>query len=514
MDIDTDFETERRDEVIEYVLQRYPGHAAQIASYGMYKVDNLINDLAKVCGLPTDKTVDPEIKKANVLEIRAIKKLVKTFDSDGAIDIPGLQKSPEYDEYNAEYDNILLHFTNLYNKVKYMGTHAAGVALTREPIINYTALRVKKTKGSDEVKYFTAYDLNDFEAMNVIKFDMLGLKTMGILGELRRMTKHNGFDEKVIKDKKVLRAFRNGETTGVFQMEKEAARKMLEQVHCDCFDDLIAVNAMNRPGPLQLKMPDQYADNKKHVESVKDTLVYPYTKESYGTIIYQEQLQQICINIGGLPWSAADKIMKTDRTGTAADIRRYHECFDTYHDDFMENAIKNGMPEDEAAELFDSLFNYQFNKGHATGYSLISMEEMYYKVYYPFQYWLVKLKYEPDARRRAMFESEYVRSGRILLPPDMNAKAHYSVRTYEGEKCIQQGLTSIKGIGIKAALNIEQNRPYEDRPDFEDKVDHRIVNKRVFHEMEVTGCFVTNKKARFHKILYLNKLMYGKHIKA
>lgn len=152
--------------------------------------------------------------------------------------------------------------------------------------------------------------------------------------------------------------------------------------------------------------------------------------------------------------------------------------------------------------------------GKATGYALISVEEMYYKVYYPFLYWLVKLKHESDDRRRAMFESEYVRSGRILLPPDMNAKAFYSVRQFEGEKCIQQGLTSIKGVGLKAALEIERNRPYEDRTEFEDKVNKRVVNKRVLHAMENVGCFVTNEKARFHKVLYLNKLMYGKHIKA
>lgn len=503
-DIDMDFETSRRHEVIEYVINRYPGKTARIASYGLYKVDNLINDLAKVCGLPTDKTVDNETTKQNKAIIAQIKSLCnKYIDEDGKLDNIGLLSSKESIMYNKDYDNIMKHFTKLYKKLRFIGTHAAGVAVTGGDILDYVALRIDK---SGDI--YTNYDLNDMENINVIKFDMLGLGTMEEIGELREATGVTVIYDDIVKDEKVLDNFNKGNTQGIFQFDKKAVRNILTQIDCNCFNDIVAANAMNRPGPLSLGMPAMYAENKMNLESAKQSLYYEYTKESYGTVIYQEQIQQICVNIGGMTWGDADKVMKMiGGQSQSADAKaEFERNKKELHDKFVKGAIENGLTKSDAEDMFNTMLVYSFNKGHACGYSLVSVEEMYYKTYHPTEFWFAKIKYAPTDDDYDKFCALASQDGAVVFLPHINySGVKMRMRRVEGENCLQRGLSEIKGVGEKAANEIvaehKKNGIFTSYDNFYDRCKSRVVNERVIKLIKEYGA------AEFDKNIYINRVI-------
>lgn len=500
-DIDLDFETSRRGEVIEYLLKRYPNNAAQICSYGLYRVDNLINDLAKVCGNLSESKE----------EIKQIKAFINKHINEGLLDLEAVGKSAEAKMWNAQYDNIIKHFCKLYNKVRFIGTHAAGVAITGNNILQYTAIRIDSKTG----KHFTNYDLNDMEKIQVIKFDILGLTTMSSIGELRELTGHEEFDEDWVNDPKIMQAFSEGNCDGVFQFEKKSVQDMLRVIQADCFEDVIAASAMNRPGPLSLKMPEVYAANKVDQAHIDKSLPYSkYLEKTYGCVVYQEQVQAIAVNIGGLEWPEADKILKMQRGGTEKAIRNFEENYDNFVKKFEAGAKKHGMTKEQAFEIFDKFFNYAFNKGHATGYSLISVEEMYYKLYYPTEFWYVKMKYTGDDAKGAKFRENAVIDGAVCFLPHVNYSANYTLRKVDGEMVIQEGLSSIKGVGEKAAAAIEEERRkngvFKSYDDFYDRCKSRTVTTRVISILKEYGALEFNKKKYIARVTKYNGTLYAK----
>lgn len=499
-DIDLDFETSRRAEVIQHLLDRYPNNAAQICSYGLYRVDNLINDLAKVCGLEGNKD-----------EIKQIKNFINGHINEGLLDLEAVANSAEAKMWNAQYDNIIKHFCKLYNKIRFIGTHAAGVAITGGNILDYTAVRIDSKTG----KHFTNYDLNDMEKIKVIKFDILGLTTMSSIGELRKLTGHDEFDEDWVNDEQIMKAFGEGNCDGVFQFEKKSVQEMLRVMQCDCFEDVIAASAMNRPGPLSLKMPEVYAANKVDKAHIDTSLPYSkYLEKTYGCVVYQEQVQAIAVNIGGLEWPEADKIIKMQRGGTEKAIRNFEENYDNFVKKFEAGAKKHGMTKEQAFEIFDKFFNYAFNKGHATGYSLISVEEMYYKIYYPTEFWYVKMKYSGDEAKMAKFKENAVHDNTVLFLPHVNYSADYTLRKVDGEKVIQEGLSSIKGIGEKAAEAIEAERKahgvFTSFDDFYDRCKSRVVTSRVIQILKEQGALEFNKRTYINRVTKYNSTLYAK----
>lgn len=500
-DIDLDFETARRPEVIEYLLRRYPNNAAQICSYGLYRVDNLINDLAKVCG----------DLAGNKDEIRQIKSFINSNIHEGLLDLEAVSNSAEAKMWNAQYDNIIKHFCKLYNKIRYIGTHAAGVAITGGNILNYTAIKIDPKTG----KHFTNYDLNDMEKIKVIKFDILGLTTMSSIGELRQLTDNSGFDENWVKDPKIMKAFSEGNCDGVFQFEKKSVQDMLRLMNADCFEDIVAASAMNRPGPLSLKMPEVYAANKVDQAHIDKSMPYSkYLEKTYGCVVYQEQVQAIAVNIGGLEWPEADKILKMQRGGTEKAIRNFEENYDNFVKKFEKGAKRFGMTKEQAFEIFDKFFNYAFNKGHATGYSLISVEEMYYKLYHPTEFWYVKMKYVGDEAKLAKFKENAVKDNAVLFLPHVNYSADYTLRKMDGEYVIQEGLSSIKGIGEKAAAYIENERRtngvFRSYDDFYDRCKSRTVTSRVIQILKEQGALEFNKKTYISRVTKYNSTLYAK----
>lgn len=511
-DIDLDFETSRRHEVIEYLCTKYEGHAARICSYGLYKVDNLLNDLAKVCGLPTDKSIDPEQVKKNKAEIARIKACITRNIEDERLNEQNLLDDREGIEINETYDNILVHFSKLFKKVRFIGTHAAGVAITGGNLLDYVAFKVDK-----EGNVFTNYDLSDIEAVNVIKFDILGLKTMESIGDLRKSTGVTCNYDEIVNDKKIIENFRIGNCDGVFQFEKQTARDILNQINCDCFEDVVAGSSMNRPGPLSMKQPEIYAENKYNIEEAKSSDYWEYTKETYGTIIYQEQVQQICINMGSLEWGDADKIMKMQKAHgmTERSLRLFEEQYSTYRDKFVNGAVKNGYNEDESRDLFEKMTSYTFNKGHGVGYSLISVEEMFYKVYYPNEYWFSKLKYAKSDDEYNKFCSKAVKDGSVIFLPHVNYSTEKTrLRKVEGENCLQQGLSEIKNVGEKAASYILEERNkngiFTSFDNFYDRCKSRTVTSRVIEVLKEQGALEFNKKTYINRVKKYNSSLFGR----
>lgn len=512
-DIDLDFATNRREEVIEYLITKYKGHSARVASYGLYKVDNTINDLAKICGLKTDKSVDSEEIKANKIIIADLKKIVRNYLDDSDELLESFLDDPLVKDYNRKYDNIFLHFSKLYNKVRYIGTHAAGVVITSGDILQYTALKIDKTG-----QLYASYNLDDLNDINIIKFDLLGLKTMQSIGECRKLTKHDGFVEEALYDERIMREFGEGNTEGIFQLEKKAAQGILQQIGCDCFDDIVATNALNRPGPLKQKMPEHYAANKLNISEAQCSPFYEYTKESYGTIIYQEQIMLICVNIGGYTWQEADKMLKITKHGKEGALKKLEQEKKNgtdYKKKFFVNAKKNGLSREEIEELWDAMLVYSFNKGHSAGYSIISVEEMFYKVYHPVVFWYVKIKYAGSDAERERYCNKAVKGGEVVFLPHVNcSKPRTSIRKIEGENVLQKGLADLKDVGEKAAIEIYKERKangiFTSYDDFYDRCRSRVVNAKVLRTLQEQGALEFDKKRYLKKVTTYNSSMYSR----
>ena len=499
-DIDVDFETARRGEVIDHVVERYKGQAVQIASYGMYKVSNLVNDLVKTYS--DFESVDAE----------HLKHLINSHqDSEKQIDLDELKQDSEAIRLNKKYKGVIDGFCFMYNKVKYMGTHAAGVAVSKNDIYYYTAVRYSKSDG----KYFSSYNLVDLERCGIVKYDLLGLSTLSSIKTLRQITGKQGITREDITDPKLLEAFREGKCNGVFQYDRKAAQGILQQIHTDNFNDVIAASAMNRPGPLSLGIPSIYAESKETWRTMRDKPVYAkYIEDTYGCILYQEQVNSIAVEFGGLDWNQADKLRKMDDPASL----KSRKLLEKYHDEFAAIFIKGmkryGVSKEEAAELFERFLNYAFNKGHATGYALISLEEMYYKVYYPAEYWFTKLNQTDIDKNGYKFMCEAVVDGSVIFLPHVNYSANFSLRKIDGEKVIQMGLSSIKGIGEKCAKFIEDERKangvFTSFDDFYDRCKGRQVTSRVIEILKKEGALEFNKKTFINRVTKFNSALYSR----
>ena len=516
-DIDIDFETARRGEVIEYLLDKYEGHSAQVCSYGLYKVDNLINDLAKVCGLLTDKSVD-ETVKANKETIRNIKSYINSYIDEGFLDEDGLRDNSRFDEYNELYDDIMVHFLKMYQKIRYIGTHAAGVAITGDNLLRYSAIKIDKKSG----RYFTSYDLVDIEDIGVIKFDILGLNTMSQLKDCREATGTPGFDISMIEDPQVIDAFSRGDCDGVFQLEKASVQQLLVNIHTNNFNDVVAATAMNRPGPLKQRMPERYAANKEAAEIGEEGERIPaldhYLQKTYGTIVYQEQIMRMAVEIAGMTWDEAHAITKM-KIGVDKFNWYFEGEYPKFEANFVKGCRKLGIVEEQAKDIFKKFYDYSFNEGHSVGYTLISAEQMYYKVYYPSVYWYSKIKYAKNDVDFSMFCENAVADGAVVFLPHVNySRDVSSLRKVEGEYAIQQGLTTIKGVGDVAAQVIleerQNNGVFISLDDFLDRMEENPkgskVNKKVKELLLEVGALDFNKKKYIKKVKLYNSALWSR----
>lgn len=502
-DIDIDAEPSRRDEIIQYIIKKYGSRGAQVSSYGLYKGANTLVDLFKVCGVE-DERIKKEIKYA----------LNKFCLQEGEL-IPVEDLNEELrdklDSYNAYYNNIVKHFYLMYEKLRYYGVHAAGVAVTADEINKYIALRKDKNGN-----FVCVSDMVDLGNIGVLKFDVLGLKTLSIIKDLRKETGEKGFNEKWCDDPKVIEAFNKGNTPGVFQFDASACQDIMRKIDANCFNDVIAVNAMNRPGSLKLKMPDVYADHKINQDDLKEKPYWDYVSETYGCIIYQEQVLAIAINIGGFTPDEADILVKMEK-GASSRTKRVLE--EKYYSDFKEKFVSNarsvGLSEEEAVDLFDSCAQYGFNKGHSTGYAIQAIEEAYYLVYYPAEYFYAKIKYALNEAEQERFCAKAFVNGVVVFIPHINySMSKTCMRMYEGEKIIQKGLSTIKGVGSKAGDYIVSVRKeggrFKNIDDFIGRCQSKNCNKRVIALLEENGCCDIKHTAYMNRIKKYNATLWMK----
>lgn len=508
-DIDLDFERDRRQEVIDYVINKYPNKAIQICSYGMYGVDNLVNDLASVCNLKTTKDVDWFEADENKKVIAEIKSYIKGFIVDDELNMNNLLNGYRTEEFNEKYDNIIKHFSKLYGKIKYLGKHAAGVAVVGTDISDYTCIIMRDRKTG---ALSSCFDKDDLEHINCVKFDMLGLKTMSEMRELREKTGHT-ITEEDEESKEVIEGFREGRTDGIFQMEKSAPKKILDMIQCDCINDIIAVNALNRPAPLQLHMHETYAHNKLSDNVDKNTPYYKYTQETYGTMLYQEQTVEVAQKVGHLtPQQSFDmlKIMKKAENLTKPE---YVPIIEQMKKDFYRGCRQEGLTKEQTNSIWASMLIYGFNKGHSTGYALISIDQMYYKVHYPTQFWYVKMKYADNDSDIFKYSQFAVKDGAVVMLPHVNYSAKTSLRKMDGEDVIQQGLSIIKGIGEKAAETIENERRkgvFKSYDDFYDRCKGRSVTKVVIKTLKEQGALEFSKNKYMSRVVKYNSTLMAR----
>lgn len=505
-DIDVDFETDKRQEVIDYVVKKYEGKAVQICSYGEYSIDGLLNDLSGVCGLPmSGKDLDDYDKQYNKEKIAELKKFVRDFVVDGQLDTENLLCDVKTYEYNRLYDNIIKHFAKLHGKIRHLGQHAAGVAVVGSDISDYTCM-MRKSRGK-EVCYVSCYDLNDLESINCTKFDMLGLRTMSELFELEQYTGHRVTEED--RDhQEIYDMFREGLTDGIFQMEKSAPKKILGMIKCDCASDVIAVNALNRPAPLNLKLHEVYAYNKLSENQDTSSPYYQYTKETYGTMIYQEQTVEVAQKLGHLTAAQSFDMLKIMKKSENLYKPEYVPIIEQMRKDFFKGCRSEGLDKEQATEIWKSMLIYGFNKGHSVGYGLIAIDQMYYKWKYPTEFWYVKMKYGRTDADISKFSHLAAKSGVVVMLPHVNFSALTSMREIDGERVIQQGLCTHKGVGEKAAHFIEEEKEanglYKTYDDFIDRCKGRVVTERVIKILKESGALEFSEKKYMSRVIKYN----------
>lgn len=508
-DIDCDFETSRRQEVIDYVIKKYKGKAIQICSYGMYDIDNLVNDLASVCGLKTTKEVDEYEASENKRTIAEIKAYIRSYVFEDELNMKALLQDMRTQVLNDRYDNIIKHFSKMYGKIKYLGKHAAGVAVVGTDISNYTCIIMRDRKTG---ALSSCYDKDDLEHINCVKFDMLGLKTESEMRELEHLTNHIVTDEE-IENERVLEAFRNGHTDGIFQMEKSTPKKILSMIHCDCVEDVIAVNALNRPAPLQLKMHETYAYNKLSGKVDTTTPYYKYTKETYGTMLYQEQTTEVAQKVGHLTEQQSFDMLKIMKKPENLTKLEYVPIIEQMKKDFYNGCKSEGLTKEQTDSIWASMLIYGFNKGHSTGYALISLQQMFYKIYYPTEFWYVKIKYAGSDSDIYKYSECAVKDGAVVMLPHVNYTAKTSIRKMDGENVIQQGLSIIKGIGEKAAEAIEEERKkgiFKDYDDFYDRCKGRAVTSRVIEILKEQGALEFKKQKYLSRVVKYNSTLMAR----
>jgi DNA polymerase-3 subunit alpha len=482
-DIDMDFGHERRGELIDYVLRKFEGKSAPIITRGNYRARNLWNDLAKLY----------EVDKADGEAVKVFLEMLAAGDQAGAfaeIDIDTINQYRELRAVNKRYDGIMEHFCRLYGQVRFLGQHAAGVAIASTRIDD--VLTLTRLGSGKDVKYLTSYDMDSLVKLGVVKIDVLGLSTATIVREMESRAGVR-FSYRWLNDPAIYEEFRNGNTEGIFQFERGGAKKIIDQVEPERFSELVACNAMNRPGTIMNL--DAYVEGKLGQGPNKKTPWYPFTGETYGTLIYQEQVMEIC-KAAGLSPSDADKVMKSVNAKAVNKELLVK---------FIDGAVQNlNLTRREAERLYRQSTLYLFNKSHAVGYTLVALCQMYFKKYHPLEYWYATLRYEKEKIKRRIYETHAIKSGIVILPPHVNGTAEYSIEEIEGDSAIRAGLSSIDGIGLVAARAIEAGRPYTDETEILAKMPKRTVNKRTYEILRSAGALEFDREKIERAIVNFN----------
>ncbi|QCD53013.1 DNA polymerase III subunit alpha [Campylobacter sp. RM16192] len=485
-DIDVDFCQDRRGEIIDYVIEKYGKfNVAQVITFGKLLAKGVIRDVARVCNMP-------------YAEADAMAKLIP--DELGITLESAFEKEPKIKELidkNANAARIWKFALDLEGLNRNAGMHAAGVVISNEELWNKAPLFRQPNSAEDH--FVTQYSLKYLEDVDLIKFDFLGLKTLTVINNAIKLIK-NRFDKDIIweqiniNDPKVYKTIQSGQAIGLFQVESDGMRKLGFSLRPDCFEDIVAMLALYRPGPMESGMLDDFV-KRKHGEaeiSYAFKELQPILEPTYGVIVYQEQVMQIVQTIGGFSLGGADLVRR-------AMGKKIKEEMDRLKGQFVEGAIAKGLNGTKADELFDLIVKfagYGFNKSHSAAYAFITFQTAYLKTYYPAEFMAALLTSEEDnADKIAKYIDETKRMGIAILPPCINrSMKEFSVVSENGSDVIIYGLGAIKGVGGAAIENIIEERAngkFEGLDDFVSRIDSFRVNRRVVESLTKSGAFDT-----------------------
>ena len=495
-DIDMDFCQARRQEILDYVVEKYGRvNVAQIITFGKLLAKGVIRDVARVLDMPYSKA----------------DAFAKLIPDELGIDLKGsFEKEPKIKELidkDPQAKRVWEYALALEGLNRNAGTHAAGVVISNEPLWQKTPLF--KPTGLDTLA--TQYSGKYVEDVDLIKFDFLGLKTLTVIEEaLQLVEKRHGkrinFVEENIEDPKVYEYISTGETLGLFQIESAGMQDLAKKLKPSGFEDIIAMLALYRPGPMESGMLDDFVERKHGRAEITYMFpeLEPILKPTYGVIVYQEQVMQIVQTIGGFSLGGADLVRR-------AMGKKIKEEMDKLKGEFAQGAQKKGFDPKKAEELFDLIVKfagYGFNKSHSAAYAMVTFYTSYLKYYYPTEFMAAILTLEKNNTDKVVkYVDELKRMGIKLLPPDINRSGlMFEATNIDGDEVVMFGMGAIKGAGdiaINSIIEARGEEPFVDLSDFVSRIDSSKVNKKVVESLIKAGAldsFGYSRKAMLTQI--------------
>ncbi len=498
-DFDIDFCYERRGEVIDYVTKKYGSdHVAQIVTFGTLQTRAAIRDVGRVMGMP-------------YASVDAVAKLVP---NDFKITIDGaVQKSKELRDLMAENDSVR-ELIETAKKVEGMprntSTHAAGVVITHDPVMSYVPL------ATNDDLVVTQYIMTALEELGLLKMDFLGLRTLTVINDASKQAGIN-INDISIEDPAVYKVFSSGQTEGIFQFESSGMKQMLMNLKPTRLEHLIAANSLYRPGPA--KQIDTFVDNSHNPQNItySTPLLKPILDDTFGCIVYQEQVMQIFRQLAGYSYGRADVVRR-------AMSKKKKDVMEAERVTFIEGCAKNNIERDAANGIFDRMSEfakYAFNKSHAACYALVAYRTAYLKRYYPAQFMAALLTSVLDSSNKvARYIAECKRLGLRLAVPDVNT----SMKGFSANgRVINYGLLGIKNLGsefINDIIKERENGAYKDLLDFCSRLQTGHFNRRAVESLIRCGALDsigTNRRQMLQALPalvtnlenYRRKTMYG-----
>lgn len=485
-DIDVDFCIHGRDKVIRYVVEKYgKENVAQIATFGTLKAKAAIKDVGRALGMSYAET-------DRVAQLVPAPRQGFDFSITEA-----LKLEPKLAEYAGGPGQELIELAiKLEGLTRHTSTHAAGVVIGDRPLMELLPMMVDKD-GNDVTQYSMTY----VEKVGLVKFDFLGLKTLTVLHTAVKIIQESrgvtiDLDTLPLEDAKTYTLLCGGNTTGVFQLESGGITEMVMRLKPSGFDDLVAILALYRPGPLDAGMVDHYIERKHGREAI--SYLHPLMKDiladTYGVILYQEQIMQLARTLAGYSLAEADLLRK-------AMGKKNPEEMAKQKDRFMSGALERTIDKKLAEEIFNQMetfARYGFNRSHSAAYAMVSFQTAYLKAHYPVEFMAALMSHEMEDTDKTFKNFNECRKQQIsVLPPDINySSAGFSVR--EGK--IRFGLEAVRGTGEKAVEGIVTSRQdkglYKDLEDLVERIDTRVANKRVMENLIKSGALDFSKVSR------------------
>ncbi|RNC91958.1 MAG: DNA polymerase III subunit alpha [Allomuricauda sp.] len=520
-DIDIDFDDEGRGKVMDYVINKYGSNqVAQIITYGTMAAKSSIRDTARVLDLPLNDAdriakLIPTMGKLNKIFGKETAELKKMFRADDMLKVNELLNISETDDLEGRTVNMA---RVLEGSLRNTGIHACGVIITPDDITNFVPVATAK----DSDLYVTQFDNSVVESAGLLKMDFLGLKTLTLIKDTVKIIKaRTGVelvpDEFPLDDAKTYELFQRGDTVGIFQYESPGMQKHLKNLKPSVFDDLIAMNALYRPGPMEY-IPSFIA--RKHGEeeiSYDLPEMEEYLKDTYGITVYQEQVMRLSQKLAGFSKGDADVLRK-------AMGKKIFALLQKLKPQFLDGGEKNGHPRDILEKIWkdwEAFASYAFNKSHSTCYAYIAYQTAYLKAHYPAEYMASVLSNNMnDIKQVTFFMEECKRMGLEVLGPDVN-ESYYKFAVNK-DNAIRFGMGAIKGVGRSAVRSIvderKENGSYKSVFDIAKRVDLRAANKKAFENLALAGGFdsfgLTHRAQYFHEegdgVSFLEKVIrYG-----